>query len=91
MEIYQQRSSWTAISTWGGSGSITALVVDSANVNYIYAAQSNIIEVTSNGGTSWTNITGTLPVSSASISAIAVSSKTPSHVWVTFSGYSSRQ
>jgi PKD repeat protein len=79
---------WSAISTWGGSGSITALAVDSSNTGYIYAAQSNIIEVTTNGGTNWTNITGTLPVNSASISAIAVSAKSPNHVWVTFSGYS---
>ncbi len=82
-------SNWSAISTWGGTGFITALTVDSSNTGYIYAAQSNIIEVTTNSGTSWTNITGTLPVSSAFISAIAVSAKSPSHVWVTFSGYSS--
>ncbi|NNM94937.1 MAG: hypothetical protein HKL88_05675, partial [Bacteroidia bacterium] len=80
--------SWTRIGTWGTS-SITALAVDSANPAYIYAAQSNMIQYTTNGGASWTNITGTLPVGSANITGIAVKSKSPSHVWVTFSGYSS--
>ncbi len=80
---------WSKISTWGSTGSIIALAVDSSNNSYIYAAQSNIIEVTANGGTSWTNITGTLPVDSAAISAIAISAKNPSDVWVTFSGYAS--
>lgn len=78
---------WSKISTWG-SRSITAIAVDSSNPNYIYASQSNQIELTTNGGGSWTNITGSLPVGSASISGIAVNSKNPSHVWVTFSGYS---
>ncbi|HXB14009.1 MAG TPA: hypothetical protein VNZ45_18610, partial [Bacteroidia bacterium] len=82
--------SWSKISTWG-TGSITALAVDSSNTNFIYAAQSNMIQLTTNGGTTWTNITGTLPVVSASISAIAVSSKLPSHAWVTFSGYSGNE
>lgn len=80
---------WSPISTWGGGGSISAIAVDSANPNYIYAAQSSRIELTTNGGTSWTNITGTLPVGSTSISGIAVDSKQPSHVWITFAGYSS--
>lgn len=79
---------WNKISTWGGAGSISALAVDSANTNYIYAAQYNIIELTTNGGATWNNITGSLPVGSVGISGIAVSAKQPSHVWVTFGGYS---
>jgi len=83
-----QGSSWSQISTWS-SASITAMAVDSSNTNYIYAAQAGMLEYTSNGGTSWTNITGTLPVGSAGIAAITVNPKKPTHVWVTFSGYAS--
>jgi len=83
-----QGASWTKISTWS-STSIAALAVDSSNDKYIYAAQSGKIEYTSNGGTTWTDITGTLPVGSAGIVAITVNPKKPTHVWVTFSGYSS--
>lgn len=80
-----QGSSWTKISTWG-TNYIKALAVDSANPNYIYAAQENQVEVTTNGGTSWTNITSGL--AGAEFSGIAVNSKSPSHVWVSLSGYS---
>ncbi|HTA83065.1 MAG TPA: PKD domain-containing protein [Bacteroidia bacterium] len=83
-----QGSSWSQISTWS-SASITAMTVDSSNTNYIYAAQAGKLEYTSNGGTTWTDITGTLPVSSAGIASITVNPKKPTHVWVTFSGYSS--
>jgi len=76
---------WTQISTWGSSG-ISAIAVDSTNPNYIYAAQSNMIELSTNAGTSWTNITGSLP---SPITGIAVNSKKPSHVWVTIGGYTS--
>lgn len=77
--------SWSKISTWGSLG-ITAIAVDSSNPNYIYAAQSNKIELTTNGGTSWSNITGSLP---SPITGIAVNSKMPSHVWVTIGSYTS--
>ncbi len=81
-------SNWSKISTWGNpSQKMVALAVDSANVNYIYAAYNDTIEMTPDGGTNWYNITGTLPTDSTSITAIAVSSKTPSHIWVVFSGY----
>ncbi|HWY98802.1 MAG TPA: T9SS type A sorting domain-containing protein, partial [Bacteroidia bacterium] len=40
-----------------------------------------------NGGTSWKNITGTLPVSLVYISGIAVDPNNPQRLWVTFSGW----
>ncbi|HHG84739.1 MAG TPA: T9SS type A sorting domain-containing protein, partial [Bacteroidetes bacterium] len=41
-----------------------------------------------NGGTSWTTITGTLPVGSGQITYLDISDTDPNKVWVTFSGYS---
>lgn len=83
-----QGGNWAPISTWGNSSSdISAICVDPRDSNVIYAAQPGIIEVTTNNGTSWTNITGTLPVDSAGISGIACDPKDSARVWVTFSGY----
>ena len=82
--------SWYAISSWGTS-SITALQVAPSNDQYIYAAQSDSIFMTTNQGGTWTCINGTLPLSTVSISAIAVSASDPKHVWVTFSGYNAGQ
>lgn len=82
-------STWTKISTFSTSGKVYSIAVAPSNPQVIYAAKSASIQKTTNGGTSWTNITGTLPVSSASITYVAVSPTNPNKVWVTFSGYSS--
>jgi photosystem II stability/assembly factor-like uncharacterized protein len=42
---------------------------------------------TTDGGTTWQNITGTLPVGNAALTGLAVSPTDPRRVWVTFSGY----
>jgi len=82
-------TSWTALgATTGGSGNIVSIAYAPSNPNYIYAAKTNAMFVSTNGGTSFTNITGTLPVGSAQITYIAVSGSDPNDVWVTFSGYS---
>lgn len=86
-----QGNTWNQISTWGSMANpnafISAICVDPRNDSVIYAAQPGIIEVTTNGGTTWTDITGTLPVDSAGISGIACDPKDSARVWVTFSGY----
>ncbi|HTB31805.1 MAG TPA: hypothetical protein VK808_07250, partial [Bacteroidia bacterium] len=80
---------FTQISTWATSGSEMSAIVDApSNSLDMYAAQASLLYYTSNGGTSWNNITGTLPVANAGIFALAVSPTKPNRVWVTFSGYS---
>jgi hypothetical protein len=81
---------------WTQLGSIT-LTTSSPNLksmayapsdsNYIYVASNNKFFASTNGS-SFTDRTTGLPVSSASITYIAVSSVDPQKVWVTFSGYS---
>ncbi len=84
-----QGRNFTKISTWAGSSyQSTAIAVAPSNSQWIYAAIDSLIYYTTNGGTSWTNITGTLPVNNAGIYAIAVSPTKPNRLWVTFSGYS---
>ncbi len=100
-DVYQstnQGNNWVQKSTWGGADSlseISAIAIDSSNNNNVYAGGydslgTSIIEFTSNinvGTPTWTNITNGLPANSAALSAIAVNTKNPAQVWVTFSGY----
>jgi len=83
---YDQGHFWTQLSTWGGY-LIDALAVAPSNDQYIYATEYYAMFGTTNGGTTWKNITGTLPVSYVSLSGIAVDPTNPAHIWVTCSGW----
>ena len=71
----------------GGAGNVVAMAYAPSNPNYIYVARSNRMFLTIDG-TNFNDVTGTLPVAAASISAITVSGSDPNKAWVTFSGYS---
>jgi hypothetical protein len=79
--------SWNTVST-GSLDSVTSLAVTRADTSVVYAAKLGKIVRSGNGGTGWTDITGTLPVTSAGITYITVSPTDKDKVWVTFSGYS---
>ncbi|MGE0088057.1 MAG: T9SS type A sorting domain-containing protein [Bacteroidales bacterium] len=81
--------SFTKISTMNSSDKLRSLAVAPGNSSVIYAADKTHIWKTTNGGGNWTAITGTLPVSSTSITYIAVHNSNPDIVWVTFGGYNS--
>jgi PKD repeat protein len=82
-------ASWTKISTFGNtSTSIDYVAVAPSNDQYIYASITSGLYATNNGGSTWTNITGSLPASSVAITYIAVDPANPSRLWVTLSGYS---
>lgn len=68
-------------------GTVIAMAISKSNGQYVYAAEYNQLFRTTDGGTTWTDITGTLPVGSAAITYVAVSDKDPNRVFVTFSGY----
>jgi len=82
-------SSWAQVgSISGGTGKIVALANAPSNGNYIYAAKGNRMFASTNG-TSFTDVSSGLPVSSLSITYIAIHPTDPNKVWVTFSGYTS--
>jgi PKD repeat protein len=82
-------TNWTALGTvTGGTTNIIALAYAPSDSNYLYMAKTNKFYASTNAGTAFTDRTGTLPVTSAAITYIAVASNNPAHVWVTFSGYS---
>lgn len=78
--------SWNTISSFGGAD-LKSLVVAPSNNNVIFAATDNIIRKTTNGGSNWTDITGTLP--NLAITYIAVHNTNPDTLWVSLSGYTS--
>jgi hypothetical protein len=58
-----------------------------SNASTIYVIKDNIISKSANSGSTWSDITGTLPVGSAKLKNLAVSNTDASKVWVVFSGY----
>jgi len=81
---------FTKISTMNTSSKIRSMAVSKSNSDYLYVADFDNIWKTTNGGTSWTDITGTLPVFDNNITYIAVKSNDPNTVWVTMGGYDNK-
>jgi hypothetical protein len=81
-------ATWTMLGTPTGTGNITEFAVSPSNNQIIYTVKENAVSKSIDGGTNFTNITGTLPVGSASPVMVTVSNTNPLKVWVVFSGYS---
>lgn len=64
-----------------------SLAVAPSNSQYIYAATYSTIYKTTNGGSSWTDISSGLPVSLNNLTYISVKDDDPNTVWVSFSGF----
>jgi hypothetical protein len=80
--------SFTGLTATGGSGSIVEFAIAPSNNNIIYVLHSGSIRKTINAGTSWTNVTASVPVGSAALTNLAIHPTNPNIVWVTLSGYS---
>lgn len=78
-------SSLTALPTTGG---IREFAIAPSNNQVIYVLKSNGVFKTTNGGSSWTNVTGALPVASVSPEYICIDPGDANNAWVVFSGYS---
>lgn len=82
-----QGTTWSQVSNLNGTATIRSMAIAPSNHNYIYAATQTKIYQSADGGDTWTDITGSLPVNKASITYIAVDDSNPRSVWVTFGGY----
>jgi|GEM_PF-1451387 len=80
-------NNWSALGTPPGSGSIVNFVIAPSNPAIMYAVKRDLVSKSTDGGVTFTNITGTLP-SDAALSNIEVSDTDPNKIWVTYSGYS---
>lgn len=83
-------STWTKLGqVGGGNGYIVSLAVAPSNTKFIYAAKATSFFASKDGGNTWADKTSGLLISSAVITAIAVSNTDSNKVWVTLSGYAS--
>lgn len=82
-------STWIALGTPAGNnpGGINRIAIAPGNNQILYVLKQNRISKSTNGGTTFNDITGTLPVNLAQLTNVAVSNTDADKVWVTFSGY----
>ena len=84
-------ANWTKKYTGAaGAGTLKSIAMAPSNTKCIFVADSvNQLRKTVDGGATWTNITGTLPIASSSITYISVSNKSADTVWVSMGNYNS--
>jgi photosystem II stability/assembly factor-like uncharacterized protein len=80
---------FTKISTMNSSGNLRSMAIAPSDNQTLYVADQSMIWVTVNGGTNWTDVTGTLPTGTNNITYIAVHATKPQTVWLTMGGYNS--
>ncbi len=82
-----QGTTWNKVSNFQSTSNIRSMAIAPSNPQYVYAATQTKIYQSQDGGKTWNDITGSLPISDASITYIAVDDSVPGTVWVTFGGY----
>lgn len=82
-----QGTTWTQLGNIGSS--MDEIKVSPSNPNIIYATSPGGVWRTSNGGNTWSNITGNIPTSGAQITDLAIDNLNPNQIYVTLSGYAS--
>jgi len=79
---------WTQLAALPGTGTIREFAIAPSNNQVIYVLKSSGIYKTTNGGTSWATVTGTVPVASATPEFIIIDPTDANNAWVVCSGYS---
>lgn len=79
-------TSWTSLGVDGRD----ALAMGTNNTNRLYAANNTVIQMSSDGGSTWTNISAGLPAG-RNITGITVNPDWSLDVWVTLDGFASGQ
>jgi len=86
-------SSWSSLAALpAGSGThVVDIRIAPSNNQYIYTTNGTQVFVTTNGGTSWTDISTGLPSSTDYCNELCVCPTNPSLVWAVFSGYDTKR
>jgi len=83
-----QGDTWTAISgDMTGGSTLKSMAISPSSSDTIYVAKSTAMWATYNGGTSWSEITGTLPTGFSKITYISVNSDFADTLWVAMGEY----
>ncbi len=77
-------SSWTKLSSFTNTATVTTLTVSPANNQVIWVAKPGSLYLTTDGGATWSTITS---VPSGTITGIACSNTDASKAWITYSGF----
>jgi hypothetical protein len=77
-------TTWTQLTSFGGTTNATAIAFAPSDTLVIYAAFGNRLEKTTDGGATWTNVATT----ATGISYIAVHPSNPQRLWITHASYS---
>jgi len=80
-------SNWTSLAALPVTGAVREFAIAPSNNQIIYVIKSNAIIKTTNGGSSWTNVTGSLSTS-LSFFNVCVSPTDANKVWVCCTNYS---
>lgn len=76
-------NSWTKISNFTNTATVTNLAVSPANNEVIWACKPGGLYKSADGGATWTTITS---MPSGNITYIACSNTDPNKAWITYSG-----
>lgn len=79
-------TSWEDISA-GGSSNVNSICISELDKDLIAYTRNNNILITSDEGSSWTNITNNLPIEDAYIEDVKLSAHNTNTLWVALSGY----
>jgi PKD repeat protein len=82
-----QGTTWTQLGTINQT--LDEIKIAPSNTNIIFATSASGVWKTINGGTTWSNVTGTIPTGSGQITDLAIDNQNPNNIYVTLSGYSS--
>lgn len=91
VQLYRSNNkgdNWTMLGTPSGTGNILEFAIAPSNNQIIYAIKTDAVSKSIDGGATFTDLSATLPSSSASPAMITVSNTDPLKVWMVFSGYS---
>lgn len=83
-----QAGTWTQLTALPATGGVVEFAIAPSNNQVLYVIKTNNIFKTTNGGTSWSTITGTIPVASAGLQNVCVSPTDANKVWVVSGNYS---
>ncbi len=76
--------SWYQLTNWSDQESVRCLTIAPSDGSTIYAARADLVQRSSDGGFTWTDIRAGLP--NLVPTSFAVNDEDPLHVWISFSG-----